>query len=160
MKYDANRHPQWKWEIVVAPVYWPGLKFSISLHISARRHNFYILANYFLGRVLDFPLDGCRAGKTTHSKTLLGVLPSCCCFFFLWATGMWAVAFLWYARCENKIDVNYAMHTGRWIFTPRFYQSDTSFSPLLPSFPCFSCLDACALTNPLRGFGEFSKRGA
>jgi len=56
MKYDATTHHTTPgMEIVVAPVYWPGLKFSISLHISARRHNFYILANYFLGRVLDFP---------------------------------------------------------------------------------------------------------
>jgi len=106
-------------EIVVAPVYWPGLKFSISLHISARRHNFYILANYFLGRVLDFP-GAAWEGKNHPLKALFSF------FFFV----LWTVAFAWYARCENKIDVNYAMHTGFTSQTPAF----PAFPPAFPSF--------------------------
>lgn len=62
-------------EIVVAPVLLaPASSFQyISLHISARRHNFYILANYFLGLgVLDFPPDKTQA-KTHPLEALLSV---------------------------------------------------------------------------------------
>jgi len=123
-------------EIVVAPVYWPGLKFSISLHISARRHNFYILANYFLGRVLDFP-GAAWEGKNHPLKALFSFFFCIvdCCFCLVCAV-----------RKQNWRQLRNAHG---------LYQSDTSFSRFSPGFS-FISWDACAFANPLRGFGEFS----
>lgn len=93
--------------IVVAPVYClPPLEFQVCVWevcgfwgVCALRHNFLFLANYFSVSYWISWAESAPAWGGWRGCLCCGFLPSGFLFGF------------WYARCENKIDVNYAMHT-------------------------------------------------
>lgn len=126
-------------EIVVAPVLLaPASSFQyISLHISARRHNFYILANYFLGLgVLDFPPDKTQA-KTHPLEALLSVGLAWPLFIFFF--GCWLLLSFGMRGAKTKLTSITQCTRGIGGFPSRLYQSDTRLSPLGFFLP-FACL--------------------
>jgi len=92
--------------------------FNISAYFCTATQFLYF-GKLFSRSGIGFPRGGLRREKPPTQSPL---------FFFFFV--LWTVAFAWYARCENKIDVNYAMHTGFTSQTPAF----PAFPPAFPSF--------------------------